>query len=448
METYQDQAFPGEIEPTEQNRASERAQQARNDMAERLWSKAGLAAEVAGGLLELTCTLGLRAVHELFEEEVTERVGPKGKHSVQRQAVRHGYDHGEVTFGGRRLRLRRPRMRTTDRTEEIPLESYLWAAERDVLNRTTQQRLLAGVSTRNYPLTLEPVAARSAHRPRSISKSAVSRRFVALTKHALDTLMERDLGQLKPVVLMIDGLHVAGHMLIAAMVIDIDGYKHPVALRAGATENARVVTDLLADLVDRGLDASCGLLVVVDGSKALAAAVRRTFGDRVRIQRCVEHKIRNVRDYLHKEEQPWVTRVMRKALRRTDPTLARRELEALARRLEETNLDAAKSLREGLDELLTIHQLGVGQTLARTLRTTNALESMNEIIRARTRNVKHWRGGDMRERWVAAAMLEAESQFRRVQGWKELPALARTLYHVTVLNQEPPTGGSTTKIAA
>jgi len=202
--------------------------------------------------------------------------------------------------------------------------------------------------------------------------------------------------------------------------------------------------------VDRGLDSSHGLLVVIDGSKALAAAVRRTFGDMALIQRCIEHKIRNVVDYLQKEEQPWVTRSLRKILRRTDAELARRELDALARRLEETNIDAAKSLREGLDELLTVHRLGIGQTLARTLRTTNALESLNEIIRAKTRQVKRWRDGDMRERWVAAAMLEAESQFRRVQGYTELPALARAIYHATVLKQAPSqqTGGHATDTAA
>jgi transposase-like protein len=330
---------------------------------------------------------------------------------------------------------------------EIPLTTYQWAAERDILNQMTYQRVMAGVSMRNYPLTLEPVSARSAHRPRSISKSSINRRFIALARHALDTLLSRNLRDLKPLVLMIDGLHVAGQVLIAAMVIDVDGHKHPVALRMGATENARVVTDLLTDLVDRGLDSSHGLLVVIDGSKALAAAVRRAFGDQAFIQRCTEHKVRNVEEYLHKDERSWVTRVMRKAYKRTDPELARRDLEALARRLEETNIDAAASLREGMDETLTIHGLGVGQMLARTLRTTNALESMNEIIRTRTRNVKHWQGGDMRQRWAAAAMLEAESQFRRVQGWKELPSLARALYHATVLKQ-PPTGGQETQIAA
>jgi len=173
----------------------------------------------------------------------------------------------------------------------------------------------------------------------------------------------------------------------------------------------------------------------------------RAFGDQAFIQRCTEHKVRNVEEYLHKDERSWVTRVMRKAYKRTDPELARRDLEALARRLEETNIDAAASLREGMDETLTIHGLGVGQMLARTLRTTNALESMNEIIRTRTRNVKHWQGGDMPQRWAAAAMLEAESQFRRVQGWKELPALARALYHATVLKQEH-AGGTTPEIAA
>lgn len=434
---------------TDQTPGAEKLQEARSEMgmAQKMWTKAGLAKEITGGLLGAVCELGWQAVHEIFEQEVTERVGPKEKHNPLREAVRHGYDNGEVTFGGRRLQIRRPRMRALDGAGEIPLETYVWATGRDVLNQTARNRLLAGVSTRNYPLTLEPVSARNAHRPRSISKSAISRMFVALTRHALDTLLDRDLKELRPVVLMIDGLNVAGRMLIAAMVIDINGYKHPVGLREGTTENKRVALDLLADLVDRGLDSSHGLLVVIDGSKALAAAVRSTFGDQALIQRCTEHKVRNVEDYLHKDEQPWVTRVMRKAYKRTDPALARRDLEALARRLEETNIDAAKSLREGMEETLTIHRLGVGQLLARTVRTTNALESMNEIIRARTRNVKHWRGGDMRERWVAAAMLEAESQFRRVQGWKELPALARALYHATVLKQDR-TGGTTPEIAA
>ena len=449
METYQDRATKQDIRD-EPKRAAESAQEAvrRLGLTERLRSAAGLAKEITGGLLELACTLGLTAVQELFEDEVTQHVGPKGKHNAERAAVRHGFDEGVVTLGGRRVCLLKPRMRTIDGKSEIPIEAYRWAAERDVLNRTTYERLLAGVSTRNYTLTLEPVAARQAHRPKSISKSSVSRRFVALTKHALDTLLDKELRDLKPVVLMIDGLHISKRMLIAAMVIDVNGHKHPVGLREGATENATVVKDLLADLVKRGLDCSHGILVVIDGGKALASAVRHTFGDKALIQRCVEHKVRNVEDYLHKEERNWVSRTIRKAVKRTDATMARRDLEALARRLEETNIDAAKSLREGMDELLTIHRLGVGQLLARTLRTTNPLESMNEIIRARTRNVKHWRDGDMRERWVAAAMLEAESQFRRVQGWQELPALARALYHVTVLKQEAPKGGETTEIAA
>jgi transposase-like protein len=418
-------------------------------LAQRIVSRAGLAREMSSGLLATVCELGLRAVAELFEEEVTERVGPKGKHNPHRPGVRHGYDTGEVTLGGRRLQIRRPRMRSREGVE-LPLEVYRWAAEREILDRIALQRVMVGVSMRNYPLALEPVSARDAHRPRSTSKSSISRRFIRLTAHALDQMLARDLRDLRPVALMIDGIHIAGRMLVVAMVIDMDGYKHPIALREGATENARVVTDLLADLVDRGLDSSHGLLVVIDGSKALAAAVRRTFGDMALIQRCIEHKIRNVVDYLQKEEQPWVTRSLRKILRRTDAELARRELDALARRLEETNIDAAKSLREGLDELLTVHRLGIGQTLARTLRTTNALESLNEIIRAKTRQVKRWRDGDMRERWVAAAMLEAESQFRRVQGYTELPALARAIYHATVLKQAPSqrTGGHATDTAA
>ena len=440
METYQDQAGADEPSQGRQIRCPVVAHEAwkQRRLIQEALAKAGLASEVAGGLLELVCGIGLQAVQRLFEDEVTECVGAKGKHNRDRQAVRHGYDDGEVTFGGRRLRLRKPRMRSADGQREIALDTYRWATERDVLNRTTRNQLLAGVSTRRYARTLELVTAREAHRSRSVSKSSVSRRFIQLTRRSLDLLLERDLRDLKPVVLMIDGLSVDKQMLIAALVVDIDGRKHPVSLRQGATENQRVVTDLLQDLVDRGLDTSHGILVVIDGSKALAAAVRRVFGDRALIQRCIEHKVRNVEDYLHKEERSWVSRTIRRALKRPDAELARRDLEALARRLEETNIDAAKSLREGMDELLTIHRLAVGQFLARTLRSTNAIESMNEIIRMLTRNVKHWKDGDMRQRWVAAAMLEAEGQFRRVQGWKELPALARALYLATSTDPQHP----------
>jgi putative transposase len=451
MRPYQSPSPSGghQAERQEQTPATEEPQEARKDLslAYRLLTKAGLAKEIGTGMLAAVCTLGITAMNVLFDEEVAEHAGAKGKHNQKRHVVRHGFAQGEVTLGGRRIAIPRPRMRSADGRQEIPLQTYLWATGRDVLNAMTYQRVMVGVSMRNYALTLEPVAARDAHRPRSISSSSVSRRFIELTRQAWEMLMARDLRELRPVVLMIDGIHVFGRMMVVAMVIDVDGYKHPVGLIAGATENARVVTDLLTNLRDRGLDSSQGLLVVMDGSKALAAAVKRTFGDQALIQRCIEHKIRNVEDYLHKEEAPFVTRTLRKIYKRTDPDRAHRELLALVERLEETNIDAANSLREGLEETLTIHRLRVGQTLARTVRTTNPIESMNEIIRTRTRNVKRWRDGDMRQRWVAAALLEAESQFRRVQGWKEIKALAGTLYRVTVLKQ-PLTGGDLSENAA
>lgn len=451
MERYQEALGTQEAKQRGQSaqaRAIESAQEARErlGLAKKLWSKAGLGADLAGGLLSAVCAAGMRAVYEVFEEEVTERVGNKGKHNGERDAVRHGYDTGEVTFGGRRISIRRPRMRYLS-GGEIPLATYQWATGREILNQMAYQRVLAGVSTRNYPLTLEPVSARDAHRPKSISKSAISRRFVALTRKALDLLVARDLSQLRVVALMIDGIYVAGRVLIVVMAIDVDGFKHVVSVREGTTENKEIAKDVLVDLVDRKLNYSAGLLVVMDGSKALAAAVRTTFGDKAFIQRCIEHKVRNVTSYLPKDQQGWVVRAMRRAWSRNDPDLAMQDLLALVKRLEETNISAAKSLRDGLEQTVTIQRLGVGQLLARTLRTTNPIESMNEIIRTKTRLVKHWKGGDMRERWVAAAMLEAESQFRRVQGHKELADLAATLYSVTVLKQ-PLTGGAHQENAA
>ena len=260
----------------------------------------------------------------------------------------------------------------------------------------------------------------------------MSRRFVSGTKAALDSLLARDLSGLAPLVLMIDGTDFGGATCVVALAVTVDGTNVPVGLRVGDTENKTVVTALLADLVERGLDTSGGLLVVIDGAKALAAAVTAVFGDRAVVQRCVLHKRRNVADHLPKKDREAVDARLRGAFADPDPHSGLRKARLLAAELDKTHPDAAGSLREGLEDMFTVRRLGIDGTLARTLTCTNMIESMISIAATTCRNVKRWQDqGDMRRRWCAAGLLEAERQFRRVRGHRQLPHLATALRHHT-----------------
>ena len=245
------------------------------------------------GLLALSVGVGLGVLSELMEEEVDDVVGPKGKQNPERTAVRHGHEDGEVTLGGRRVEVQRPRMRTADGEHEVPLETYEHFADRDPLHQVVLERMLAGVSTRRYRRTQEPVGEEVESAARSTSKSAVSRTFVERTREALGELMSRQLADLRLAVMMLDGLELKGRMMIVALGITTEGVKIPLGLWEGSTENATVATALLSDLVERGLDPEQGMLFVIDGSKALRKAVRSVFGE-VPVQRCLWHKERNV----------------------------------------------------------------------------------------------------------------------------------------------------------
>jgi transposase-like protein len=385
-----------------------------------------LADELEEGLLSLAVGAGLQVLGAFMEAEVTELVGPKGKWNRERSAVRHGAGDGEVTLGGRRVPVRRPRVRTADRSAEVPLESYERFNRTDMLGRLAMERMLAKLSTRRYRTGLEPVGAAVEARARGTSRSTVSRRFKAATETALAELLAADLSALDLVVLMVDGVHFAGHTCVVAMGIDADGVKHPLAVEEGDTENATLVKGLLVGLRDRGLDVTRPILCVLDGAKALAAAVKAVFDHPV-IQRCQQHKIRNTRDKLPDAVASVVEREMRAAYRNPDSLTAQAALEELARRLERQHPGAAASLREGLAETLTIIRLGVPPTLARTLRSTNPIESMIEICRDHCRNVKRWQDGEMVLRWSAAGMLEAKKQFRRVNGHLHIKAVRAAL---------------------
>ena len=387
---------------------------------------AELAGDVQEGLLALAVGTGLQVMAAMMTADVEASCGPKGRHDPARAAVRHGTEAGSVTLGGRRVPVSRPRMRATDGTGELPVPAYELFSKTEVLGRMAMERMLAGLSTRRYPAGLEPVGRRVETSARSTSKSAVSRRFVAATETALADLLAAPLGELDLVALMVDGVHFGEHLCVVALGIDLDGRKHPLGLAEGSTENTTVVTDLLTGLRDRGLDTTRPIFVGLDGGKALRAAVIRVFDHPV-IGRCQLHKLRNVADKLPDHLGSTVTKRMRAAYQADSALVAEAQLEALATELERTHPGAAGSLREGLTETLTVLRLGVPPTLARTLRSTNSIESMISIARTHSTNVKHWQNGNMALRWCAAGMIEARGQFRRVNGHLHLPALRAAL---------------------
>ena len=387
---------------------------------------AEIAENVQEGLLALAVGTGLQVMAAMMSEDVAAVCGPKGKHDPARTAVRHGSEAGSVTLGGRRVPVTRPRMRASDGSGEVPVPSYELFSSTEVLGRMAMGRMLAGLSTRRYPVGLEPVGQQVEQRARSTSKSAVSRRFVAATETALAELLAADLSGLDLVALLIDGVHFGDHLCVVALGISIDGTKHPLGLAEGSTENTSVVTDLLTGLRERGLDTTRPIFVGIDGGKALRAAVLRVFDHPV-IGRCQLHKIRNVADKLPDHLASTVTKRMRQAYHAESALAAEAQLEALAKELERTHPGAAASLREGLTETLTVLRLGVPPTLARTLRSTNSIESMISIARDHSTNVKNWQNGQMALRWCAAGMIEASKQFRRVNGHLHLPALRAAL---------------------
>ena len=379
------------------------------------------------GLLAMSVAAGMAVMQALFEAEIAEVAGPKGKHDPDRAAVRHGSGRGSVTLGGRRVAVDRPRARTLD-GHEVPLVSYTHFAAEDVLTRVVMERMLAGVATRRHARVAEPVGTVVDKEAKSTSRSAISRRFVKQTETALAELMARDLTGEDIKVLMLDGEHMAERCVVVALAITADGTKKPVGLWDGSTENKTVVRSLLADLVERGLTVDDGLLVVIDGAKALSAAVREVFGAKALIQRCTLHKRRNVADHLPDKEQAWVDAKLVKAFAHPDPDTGLANAKRLATQLEKSYPSAASSLREGLEEMFTVARLGIDGRLAKTLTTSNPIESMISIARTTNRNVTRWRDGQMVLRWTAAGMLNAERSFRRIKGYKQMPQLVDALH--------------------
>jgi putative transposase len=387
-------------------------------------------AEIAGaakeGLLALAVGTGLQVMAAMFSEDAERLCGPEGRHNPNRAGYRHGSEAGSVTLGGRRVAVTRPRVRAADGSGELRLPSYDLFSSTEILGQMALEKMLAGLSSRRYPAGLEPAGQAVDSAAAATSKSAVSRRFVAATETALAELMARRLDDLDLVAFMVDGVHFGEHTCVVALGIGIDGTKHPLAVEEGSTENATLVTGLITGLRDRGLDVTKPILAVLDGAKALSRAVKDVF-DQPLIQRCQQHKIKNVRDKLPERLRAVAERRMRQAYHAESALKAEGLLTELARELDRTHPGAAASLREGMAETLTILRLGVPPTVARTLRSTNPIESMIEICREHSKNVKRWRDGTMALRWCAAGMLEADHQFRRVNGHLHLPKLRAAL---------------------
>jgi transposase-like protein len=387
----------------------------------------GIAGAAREGLLAMSVAAGMAVMRAMFDAEITAACGLKGKHDADRAASRHGAGQGSVVLGGRRVPVTRPRARTSD-GHEVPVATYNLFAAEDQLTAVVMERMLAGLATRRHVAAAEPVGGEIEESASATSRSAISRRFVAQTRTALAQLLARDLSPLNIKVLMIDGEHIADHCCIVALAITADGTKVPVGLWEGSTENKTVARHLLADLVARGLDAEDGLLVVIDGAKALSSAVKAVFGAKAAVQRCTVHKRRNVAEHLPESERDWVDLKLVRALNNPDAAAGLRDAKALATGLERKHPGAAASLREGIEELFTAARLGIIGSLATTVTTSNPIESMISIARATNRNVTRWRDGEMVLRWTAAGMINAERSFRRVKGYKQMPQLVAALH--------------------
>jgi transposase-like protein len=382
-----------------------------------------LAAVIERNLMRFVVQEGMKALDLLLEGERQELCGPRNGKREPGAPVRWGNTRGRLVMGGQRVMARKPRVRQDGSEVELPAWSEF--AHEDPLSERTVEQMLVGVSTRRYARSLEDLPEElESH---GTSKSAASRRFVAKTQEQLDVWLRRDLSEMSLCVVMLDGIELGEHTVVAALGIDESGSKQPLGVWLGATENAQVCGALLDNLIERGLDPLKPYLFVIDGSKALRKAIRDRFGTRGIVQRCQVHKARNVRSHLPKSKHAGVSKAMREAYRSRSRKTAQKQLERLARSLDREHPDAAASLREGLSETLTLKGLGLGDTLERTLSTTNPIENMNSTIRRVSKRVKTWRDGRMVKRWVASAIIEAERGFRRLRGFRGISALVAHL---------------------
>jgi putative transposase len=335
----------------------------------------------------------------------------------------HGRQKGVVALAERKLRVEKPRLRCKGkgRGKEVQIPAYEAMVMNSALGRRILEILMRGVSSRNYRDILPEMA-----QTVGVSKSQISREFLEASEQSLKELCERRFDDKNILVIYLDGVQFGQIHVIAALGVDSEGYKHILGLREGASENATVVTDLLEDLVSRGIDPEQRYLFVIDGSKALRSGIDSVFGSANPVQRCRNHKINNVLDYLPKDMKDQTKTTMQAAFRlQADQGIAK--LRKLAEWLDKEYPSAAASLREGLSEMFTVNRMGLPKSLHRCLCTTNIIESPHSGLRQKTRRVTRWRDGSMVLRWCASAMLATEKNFRRIMGYKQLWALEANL---------------------
>jgi putative transposase len=373
------------------------------------------------GVGELVRQAGLQLMDLLMQEEVRELVGERSQRQAERTANRWGVERGYCIVMGQKVPIERPRVRTTG-DKEVRLGSYEMFHRGEPLTETVWEKLMLGLSTRKYGQ-----AVRQFSEAYGLEKSAISEHFIEASRAKLKVMMERRLEKMRLCALLIDATPFEGQQMVVALGIAQDGRKTILGVRQGATENATVVGELLGDLMNRGLDFTEPRLYVLDGGRALTAAVKKYAGEAAVIQRCQVHKRRNVLDHLTDEQKPAVAKKLNAAYALENHAAAKQALNALHRELMDLNPSAARSLGEGMEETLTVHRLQVPRQLRKTLASTNVIESAFSIVERVCRNVKRWHAGDQRERWVGSGLLVAQKQFRRITGYKQIPALIRGL---------------------
>lgn len=375
-------------------------------------------------LRELVVQTGLQVFGALLEEDRTVLCGPKSQPQPDRGAYRHGHDEGTLVFGGRKVRIQKPRVRSVN-GKELELPIWQGMSNEDPMQQRVLEQILVGVSTRGYERSLESVAGEA--EPVGVSRSSVSRHFVAKTSQEVDRFLSRSLEGLDLPVIMIDGKGFADHMLVTALGIDATGKKHVLGLTEGTTESEGVCRSLLQNLVERGLAVERARLFVIDGGKGIRKGLRATFGHWALIQRCQEHKLRNVLEHLPESKREWLRAAMRRGWEADTVEKARSRMKGLASQLRVEHPGASASILEGMEETLTLIALGVRGSLLRTLRSTNPIENLQGALQKTCRNVKRWRGGAMIMRWGATALMEAEKKFRRIAGYKSMGLLIAAL---------------------
>jgi putative transposase len=377
------------------------------------------------GVGELIRQAGLQLMGLLMQEEVRELAGERSERQSARTANRWGSERGFCVVMGQKVPIQRPRVRTTD-DKEVRLGSYEMFHRGEPLTETVWEKLMLGLSTRNYGQAI-----RQFTEAYGLEKSAVSEHFIEASRAKLKKMMERRLDKTRLCALLIDATPFQGQQMVAALGIDEHGRKMILGIRQGATENATVVGELLGHLVERGLDFTEPRLYILDGGKALTAAVKKHAGESAAIQRCQVHKRRNVLDHLTDEQKPAVSKKLNAAYALEEYGAAKEALNTLHRELMDLNPSAARSLGEGMEETLTIHRLHLPAQLRKTMASTNVIESAFSIVEKVCKNVKRWHGGDQRERWVGSGLLVAENQFRRITGYKLISVLMEELKTLT-----------------